>query len=737
MKLDRRSFLSFIIGGAAGTTLSPLPWKLTDDISIWTQMWPWTPEPERGEVSYVNSVCTLCPGGCGITVTKVEERVIKIEGLKGHPVNDGGLCLLGLSGAQLLYGHRRVKTPLKKVNGKFKKISWNEAIAEVAKRLTELRSKGKSHKVAFIAESDRGTITELINRFMTVYGSPNFIRTPSILDSYELTMHLMQGVQAAPGFDFENADFVLSFGSGILDGWGSPVRMFRANSKWRRYGGKLIQIEPRLSNTAAKSDQWIPIKPGSEGALALGIAHVIIRDSLYNKDFVHKYAAGFERWERPVMDGFSPEIVTKITGVDPSTITALARNFAQASKPIALCGRGRGTTPGSLKEFIAVHALNALVGNINQPGGIWAIPEPDYINWPELEMDSVASEGMQTQRIDGAGSQQYPNARYMLNHLPELINSATSSPIEALFISGSNPLYTLPDTASAKEALAKIPFVASFSSYMDETAQIADLILPNHVYLERYEDVPVTSGIQYPLIGLAKPVVDPLFNTKHTGDVVIQLAKALGGFIESAFPWERYQDCLEETLGNKWNALVEGGYWMDATFKVSALEKAFETTSGKFEFTNADIDSLSRFSTVVPEGDEAIYPLTLIAYDSMRLASGFIGNPPFMVKVVEDTVLKANDICLEINPITARALGLSEGKYATLTTPKGSARVRIHIFDGIMPGSVAMPRGLGHTAYDGFLANKGVNVNSLLGPSIDSASGHNAAWGIRAKLTKA
>ena len=115
MKIGRRGFLSFVIGGAAGTALSPLPWKLTDDSSIWTQMWPWTPVPKDGEVSYVNSVCTLCPGRCGITVRKIEDRAVKIEGMKGHPVNDGGACLLGLSGLQLLYGPTRVKSPLTRI----------------------------------------------------------------------------------------------------------------------------------------------------------------------------------------------------------------------------------------------------------------------------------------------------------------------------------------------------------------------------------------------------------------------------------------------------------------------------------------------------------------------------------------------------------------------------------------------------------------------------------------------
>jgi anaerobic selenocysteine-containing dehydrogenase len=742
MKICRRSFLSFLIGGAAGTTLSPLPWKVTDDLSIWTQMWPWTPVPEDGEISYVNSVCTLCPGGCGITVRKINDRAVKIEGMKGHPVNDGGICILGLSGLQLLYGPTRVKTPLKRVGkrgqGRWEKISWDDAVSEVAKKLGDLRSKGQSHNVGFISGSDRGTTGLLLDRFLTVYGSPNLMRTPSILDSYELTLYLMQGVQALPGFDLENADFVLSFGSGIIDGWGSPVRMFKVNSNWRSTGAKVIQIEPRLSNTAAKSDKWIPINPGTETALALGLAHVIIDESLNNSVFVSKFSVGFQDWKRLVLDNYDPDSVAAITGIYKTTIVTLAREFARASKPLAICGRGRGNTPGSLDEFMAVHALNALVGNINKKGGVWAVSEIEYANWPEPEIDATAAAGMQNERLDGAGSKKYPFSRSLLNRLPVAINSGKKYPLEALFVVGANPLYSMPDSKAVKKAFDKIPFVVSFSSFMDETAQNSDLILPNHTYLERYEDVPQPAGLTKPVIGLSKPVVEPQFNTKHFGDVIILIAKALGENLDDAFPWDSYETCIKETLGDKWKTLVEKGYWSDPDFRAPAWEASFETPSGKFEFINSDTGLLPQFTPVKIEGDKGFYPLVLIPYDSIRLASGFIGDPPFVIKTVEDTVLKGKDVFVEINPKTARAQGLSEeGQYAMLYTPKGKAKVRIQLCDGIMPGIVALPRGLGHTAYDKYLADKGVNLNELIGPIEDHASGMDAAWGIRVKLSKA
>lgn len=369
---------------------------------------------------------------------------------------------------------------------------------------------------------------------------------------------------------------------------------------------------------------------------------------------------------------------------------------------------------------MAVHALNALAGNINKAGGVWTVPEPKYIAWAEPELDEAAQAGMQTPRIDGAGSENYPNAKSLLNRLPEaILTTEGACPVQAMLVSEANPCYTLSDTKAVKKAFAKIPFVVSFSSYMDETAQNADIILPNHSFLERLEDVATAAGLSKPVIGLSKPVVKPQFNTKHTGDAVIALAKALGDKIAEAFPWESYDACLEETLGDKWESLNENGF--------VAVEESVEAPLQFFT---------QECKPVFAEGDEKQYPFVLMPYDSTRLSNGFIGNTPFLTKTVPDTVLKKNDIFIEINPKSAGGeLSLREGRTVILTTPKGSAEVRVHLSEEIMPGVIAIPKGLGHTAYDKYLAGKGINCNDLIGPAEDSGSGLDAVWGIRAKLS--
>jgi anaerobic selenocysteine-containing dehydrogenase len=777
MKLDRRTFIELIVGFSAGAgggfMLTPVNWKLMDDASIWSQeLWPRYQLgglkgqlPQRGKVTHADSVCNLCPGGCGITVRKVADRVTKIEGREGYPVNNGGICPLGASGLQLLYGPWRVPSPLKRVgergSGKFESITWDEAINEVVQKLGDLRQKGQSHTVACILGSDRGTVSQLFDRFLKAYGSPNFVRTASAEDTYELALGLMQGATGSVGYDLENANFILSFGSGLIEGWGSPVRVIQAHSRWRSGNLKkratVVQIEPRLSNTAAKADNWYPVKPGTEAALALGLAHVIVKESRYDSNFIENHTFGFEDWsgsggktyrgfKRLVLAKYAPEAVSEVTGLQANKIVELARAFAKAKRPLAVWGRGKGTVSGSLYECMAVHALNALVGNINKPGGVSASPQVATRTWPEVDRDTTAWSGLRKPRIDGAGTGRYPLTKYLPDRWPQVINGGKAGTIKALLVHDADPYYTTLDSAAVAKAFDHIPFVVSFSTCMDETAYHADLILPNHHYLERSEDIPTPVGLQKPILGLLRPVVSPQFDTRHTGDVLMSIAKSLGGSVADAFPWEDYETVLKETMGEKWDTLKKVGYIEDAGYKPSTWGQAFGTPSGKFEFyvtafdqagmkVGKDLDYLPHYEPVQPEGNPATYPLILIPTELMRLANGAIGNPPFCTKTLEETELKRNDLFVEVNPKTAAEYGLSEGHRAMLETPKGKAKVLVHLFEGIMPGVIGIPKGLGHTAYDDYLSGKGVSANSLMGVVEDPITGLSATWGIRAKLT--
>ncbi|MBS0014216.1 MAG: molybdopterin-dependent oxidoreductase [Desulfobacterales bacterium] len=757
MKIDRRCFLSLVIGGAVGTTLTPVPWKLTDDIAIWTQNWSWTPEPEDGPSKFVKSVCTQCSGGCGIIARTIGNRAIKIEGQPDHPVNNGSLCPKAISATQHLYGPSRIQGPMKRAGergqGKWEKISWDEAISTVTEKLAELRTRGKPHSVACISDTDRNSVAYLLDRFLRAYGSPNFIRTPSSADAQELALYLSFGRQGTIGYDFKQSDFILSFGCALMDGCDAAGQMMSAFGDMDKKT-RLVQIEARLSDTAAKASQWVAAKPGTETDLALGLGHVMVRDGLYDKAFIDSHGFAFEDREdeagnaypgyRSLVRDYSPEKVAKTTGLPEKTIESLARAFARARRPVAVTGFSNPAA-ASVNQALAVFALNALAGNFQKPGGVFVIDEPDYLSWTEMKIDKTASAGNQQARIDGAGTKRFAHTRYLPNRLPEAINSSQGdSPVQALLVAGGNPLYTLADPQSAKKAFEKIPFIVSFSTFMDETAEQADLLLPHPHFLECYQDVPTPAGMAKTVISLARPVVKPVYDTRHTGDVIIETAKNLGGFIENAFPWKNHEDFLKKTLSDQWETLEKQGYWTDDSSRDNSLEKLFRTSSQRFEFlpragfeTQGSENPKSKVQTVSLPGDVNELPLVLVPYSTIRISGGAVANTPFMTKTVDANVIAQQDVFVEINPETASEYGLSQGDKATLKTPAGNAKVRVNLFEGIMPGLVAMPAGLGRTGFSDYIAGKGVNVYGLIAPAADPASGLNAAWGARAAIGKA
>ncbi len=717
MKIDRRSFLSLVAGGAVGTALTPLPIKLMDDVSIWSQNFRYlpieVPVPPDGAASYKDTVCTLCPGGCGLSVRKIGNRAVKIEGQPEHPVNRGSVCALGLTGLQLLYGPWRVQKPLKKENGQWKTISWDIALDEIAEKIRQLRNTGKAHTIAGILPEQKNITAHLLQRFLAACGSPNVLAVPAQDDAQQLAVKNLLGRAAPLGFDFENSSFVVSFSSGLLDGWGSPVRMLKAHSRWKEKGATLVQVEPRLSNTAAKADQWIPIYPGTEADLALGMAQIIIRDYLHDRH-ITEAGHGFARLQELLNKDYTSAKVAAKTRIDEPTIEKLARRFAKAANPVAVCGRGNGRQPVSGREAMAVLTLNILVGALNRRGGISTQPAPGDMPWADPVLDTIARQGLTAKGLDGTG----------VHRLPEMINRKGEAAISALFVVESNPAYTLHNATAVQEALAQVPLLVSLSAYLDETAALADYVLPLPTPLERKEDVRVTAGLKNPLVALSRPVVKPLANTRHPGDIIIDLARKTGVSVAASFPWKDYDDCLQRSLGDKWRTLSRQGYWQQADTRPNPAIPAVD-------FMPLVVAATKPAPTL--QGDKS-FPLVLVPYDSMRLAEDSLGTPPFALKTISDDVIRKKEVLVAVNPDTARQYNLSEGERVTLATPAGKARVKVHLSHGIAPEIVAMPRGLGHTAYDDYLAGKGVNTNELIAPVEDPVTGLDVAWGVRAKF---
>ena len=257
----------------------------------------------KPEEVVVPTICQQCPGGCGLLARTLDGEVSGISGNPFHPINRGALCPKAFGGLQLLYDPKRIKAPMARTGerGKFRSIGWDEALKLVTDRLSDLRVKGLAHTLAILGGQYRGYRDTLWSRFAQAYGTPNYIRLRCFApDKPALAHQLMQGATAPLAYDLAEAQFILSFGAGLLESWIGPVHTSQAYARLRRSSdrprGTLAQIDPRRSPTAIKADRWIPIVPGTDGILALGIANAMIREGLYDEAFVEQYSFGFEDW---------------------------------------------------------------------------------------------------------------------------------------------------------------------------------------------------------------------------------------------------------------------------------------------------------------------------------------------------------------------------------------------------------------------------------------------------------
>ncbi|HEY5731425.1 MAG TPA: molybdopterin-dependent oxidoreductase, partial [Anaerolineales bacterium] len=429
----------------------------------------------------VPGVCALCSSGCGTLARIAVGRVVKLEGSPMHPINLGALCPKGQAAPELLYNPDRLTGPMKRTGdrgaGMWEPISWDEAAQLVASQVQATRDAGHPEQTAMMYGSTRGQQRSFFQRFMDAVGSPNMISRESLnVAASKFGLYLTQGIYAEPAYDLENTNFILAFGANLFEGGSNPQRMVSGVTYGRRgraNRNKVVVIDPRQGVTGAKADEWIPIKPGTDAALALGMANVIIRSNLFDSDFVHNYAFGFEDFldengksrmgfKKFVLGGYDPQQVEQITGIPATTIARLAGEFATNKPSVAVLPGKGGLLNGSIGGVyaaMAIYMLNALVGSIETPGGVLTQQYFPVAEWPELPDDPIAKEGLQAERVDGAGTV-FPLARHAYQSVADRVLSGYD--LKVLFLYDSNPVFEAPGGQKFARAFERIPLVVSF-----------------------------------------------------------------------------------------------------------------------------------------------------------------------------------------------------------------------------------------------------------------------------------
>src|SRR5262245_55704722 len=576
--MDRRNFIK--LTAVTGTSATLVSCGNPEH-----QLIRFVPEEELvpGVAEWKPSVCPLCHAGCGLVVRVMEgeAEVIrqgqtglirmglakKLEGNPAHPISQGKLCARGQAAIQITYHPDRIRQPLKRTGsrgtGQFAEISWDDALKELVGQLDGLVAGGNQRALAFLKRRATGMRDEIVSQFLARFGAPPAMSFELFSDEVLCHANLLSfGKRQLPTFDLANARYVLSFGTDFLGTWNSPVAQSIAYGHMRQgrpgIRGTVVQLEPRLSQTGANADQWIPLRPGTDGIVALGLAHVIMQAGR-PAAAAGRAGAMIEGWSGG-LSAYSPAEVARQTGVGAATLERLARDLVQQQPSVAMVGGAALAQTNGLFAALAVNALNALLGSVGETGGLTFMPQ----------IPSLA-----------AANQSRPAPSSSVNALAANILAADRSPVRVLLVDDVNPVFATPPAWRVRDAMLKVPFIASFGSFLDETSVLADLILPDHSFLESWIDRQPESGAAMAVTSVAAPAMRPLHQTRATPDVLLEISRTLAKPLTPAFEWQTFDEMLMATvsaLGSSsddvWSKVQQqGGWWGDPvprTAKASA-----------------------------------------------------------------------------------------------------------------------------------------------------------------------
>lgn len=673
--LDRRRFLKVV--GVTGAGAAMVSGCSTGQVEKLVPYLVQSEDQVPGIPTWYASTCTECAAGCGLHVKTREGRPIKLEGNPDHPVNAGKLCGHGQSALQALYNPGRLTGPMaRQADGSFKPITWDEGIATLAGKL-----QGAGGKLAVISGAPRGTFADLLAAWTAAQGG-KLVRYRAF-DFEVLRAAALQvfGTTELPAFDFAKAGYIISFGADFLDGsWVSPVETQRGFAASHGFAdgrmAKHVMFGTRMSLTGMNADEFHVARPGSEAAIALAIANVLLAERSGNPADANAL--------RGALAAYTPEAAQEASGVGAEVIRRIAREFASAAPGLAVAGGFSSQHAGAVQAAAAVYLLNYVAGSVGQ----------------------TVKFGADLDAGDGYGT------------LLALVEWLGRGEAAVAIVHEANPAFTLPKAAGFDAKFAKAGFKVSTSLFLDETARQCDLLLPNHHALERWDDARPRRGVE----GLLQPMLEPVFQTRPTGDVLLQVAQKVGGTLASGFAAPSFEAHLKtqwlKRVGSEdgWRqALARGGIYADTPVTPVRLAAGAAGVG---------------FTAPAFSGGEGFYLLPVAsAYGDGRFA-----NRPWMLELPDPVTRITWHSWAELSPAVASRLDVREGEIVRLSTPHGAIEAPVYIRPGLHDDVVAVPVGLGHTSYGDWATGRGVNPLDLLGG--EAGPGYLAYFSTRVTLTK-
>lgn len=656
---------------------------------------------KRTGATVYKTECFICNSGCDAVAYVKNRKVMKVEGDLSSPVTKGTLCAKGLASKFILYHPGRLKHPMIRVgnrgDGKWKRISWDEALGTIVERFREVEKKYGKQSIALATGTSRGWI-RFFKRFANAFGyqmtGPG---TAQCALPRQTSSLFVIGSYAMECPDYDHTRCMLVWGANPPATW--PVKALGMMAAKAR-GAKLIVVDPVFTETASKADLWLQLRPGTDAALALSMLNVVINERLYDQDFVDKYCVGFEELKKRVQR-YSPKKVAEITWVPEEQIIEASEKYATTRPASVTQAVAIDQNADTISTSRAIAMLSAIIGNIDVPGGNIPLMPTGILRTtdPEHTLRNRLSKESHKKRL---GSKEYPflaseqctqNPTAHNATLWKAILTDKPYPIRALFCQGSNMLVCYANTGMVRKALLSLDFFVVVDLFMTPTAELADVVLPAASWLER-EAVTYSHQVSYRHVHLQQKVAE-IGECWTDIKILNELASRLG-FGKLMFNSdEDYFDFLLKGRGITFEEFRRLGI-LSVPYTYRKYEKeGFKTRSGKVELYSGRLEELG-FDPLPNYREPAESPIStpeLAKEYNLILTTGG-REPVFRHSELRNIPILREitpELCMKIHPKKAEELGIKDGDLVTVKSPRGSMEAKAYLTEGIDPRVVQVP----------------------------------------------
>lgn len=704
-KFNRREFMKIVGLSGAGAALAGCDMPTTVTLEEGKEKVVSYLVPEEFVIPGIGvwyaSTCQACPAGCGVHGRVREGRVLKLEGNPDSPINHSKLCQMGQASLQAHYNPDRLTQPLLRQNGELAPVSWDEAFKLLEKKVGA-GSGVTGDKFAWVTGTVSGHQAVLIKAHLEAVGSGNHFVHEVINTAVGQAVSRDMLGDARPRYRMDRAQAVLSFGADFLGTWNSPVHFATQYAKFRAAPrGVLIQAEPAMTLTGANADLWLPVRPGTEGVLALGIANSLIFK--HHVDASHLPSA-----VRNLIANYPLTEAAKATGISGDLIERAATMLKKHSPSLVISGASAEGHEHGYESAAAAMLLNILLGNVGET----ILPGQDF-PLPQL----AAREG---------------NTADLLNFAKGLKDKR----FDTVFFYGTNPVYTAPASLGLEEHLAKVPFKVAFSMFRDETSALADLVLPIRSAQEDWGTHVAGYQPDEPVLAFQQPLMEPLYQTtRGMGDLLLTLLK-----MQRAADYAPFTDYFAYL--NNFAVGLPAGVRQDGASDKAFWQATLQTGLIKLVGAPRQLNVSASTVNLPAYKTDGEFQYHLVPAARLGMWDGRHANIPWLQEAPDQITKTVWDSWVEMHPATAAKLGVKVGDYVRISSAHGSIETQAYIYKGIQKDTIAVPMGRGHTDYGRYNVAKdgkprGVNPLKLLNPATDSKTGELALFGTRVRIEKA